>query len=296
MSDHLSARLTTDTNGNVLGQQGHYPYGESWYAASAATKWQFTSYERDSESGNDYAMFRSYVNRLGRFSSPDPIAGSLSDPQSLNRFAYARSDAVRMVDPLGLAPRGAVCLLDDNGDCTGIWASAGGAGGGYLEQEEVAYFNFVSFEFLKKQLRNLFETNAECAHLFGEGDKALGILNKARFTDVSAPGWQPRTTGDRSPPAQAVIRRKDSQGHPVAAGVYFSTRSKDDKVWNGGPFTIYINIAFWALPQGDQLTLLVHEMLHVGLSGTEQGGTALDSPNSPYSYQNIARICGTSWQ
>ena len=33
------------------------------------------TYERDAESGNNYAIFRSYVNRLGRFSSPDPIAG-----------------------------------------------------------------------------------------------------------------------------------------------------------------------------------------------------------------------------
>src|SRR5258708_5207455 len=34
--------------------------------------------ERDSESGNDYAMMRSSVNRLGRFSSPDLLAGSTS--------------------------------------------------------------------------------------------------------------------------------------------------------------------------------------------------------------------------
>ena len=26
-SDHLSVRVTTDTSGNVLGQQGHYPFG-----------------------------------------------------------------------------------------------------------------------------------------------------------------------------------------------------------------------------------------------------------------------------
>jgi RHS repeat-associated protein len=97
-TDHLSARVTTDTSGNLIGQQGHYPYGESWYAASATTKWQFTGYERDSESGNDYAMMRYHVNRLGRYSSPDPLSGSAADPQSLNRFAYVRNDAVNGVD------------------------------------------------------------------------------------------------------------------------------------------------------------------------------------------------------
>ncbi len=101
-ADHLSARVTTDTNGSKLGEQGHYPFGESWYAASSTTKWQFTSYERDAESGNDYAMFRYHVNRLGRFSSPDLLAGLVADPQSLNRYAYVRNDPTNLVDPLGL--------------------------------------------------------------------------------------------------------------------------------------------------------------------------------------------------
>ncbi len=79
-ADHLSVRVTTDTNGNIAGQQAHYPFGESWYASSTTTKWQFTSYERDSESGNDYATVRCFVNRLGRFSSPDPLAGSIIAP------------------------------------------------------------------------------------------------------------------------------------------------------------------------------------------------------------------------
>ena len=83
--DHLSARVTTDANGNVIGQQGHYAFGESWYAANTTTKYQFTSYERDSESGNDYAQARYHINRLGRFSSPDQVSGSPANPQSLAR-------------------------------------------------------------------------------------------------------------------------------------------------------------------------------------------------------------------
>ncbi len=94
-ADHLSARLVTDSTGTVTGQQGHFPYGESWYGSSV-TKWKFTTYERDTESGNDYAMFRTHVNRLGRFSSPDPLAGSISDPQSLNRYAYTLNDPPAM--------------------------------------------------------------------------------------------------------------------------------------------------------------------------------------------------------
>ena len=53
--DHLSNRLVTDSTGAVVENLGTYPYGESWYNATN-DKWAFTSYERDAESGNDYAM------------------------------------------------------------------------------------------------------------------------------------------------------------------------------------------------------------------------------------------------
>jgi RHS repeat-associated protein len=103
-ADHLSVRVTTDTAGAKIGEQGHYSFGKSWYSASTTTKFQFTSYERDGESLNDYAIFRSHINRLGRFNSPDPVAGTLSNPQSLNRYGYVLNVPTSLVDPLGLSP------------------------------------------------------------------------------------------------------------------------------------------------------------------------------------------------
>jgi RHS repeat-associated protein len=100
--DHLSNRLSTNASGTVVAQSGHFPYGEQWYATGSSSKWIFTTYQRDFNSGNDYAMARYYLNRLGRFTSPDPMAGSAADPQSLNRYAYARSDSVNLTDPSGL--------------------------------------------------------------------------------------------------------------------------------------------------------------------------------------------------
>jgi RHS repeat-associated protein len=100
--DHLSIRVNTNSSGTVIGQQGHYPFGESWYAQSTTTKWQFTSYERDPESSLDYAIFRYHSSRLGRFMTPDPIAGSIRNPQSLNRYSYVLNDPTNRVDPLGL--------------------------------------------------------------------------------------------------------------------------------------------------------------------------------------------------
>ncbi|PYU00232.1 MAG: hypothetical protein DMG38_09035 [Acidobacteria bacterium] len=119
--DHLSNRLATDSSGNKIGEQGHFPFGEQWYPvppASPTTKWQFTSYERDAESGNDYAAARYDISRLGRFASPDPMAGSTANPQSLNRFSYVQNDPINLVDPFGLS-----CSLDTTGHWeTGTWS------------------------------------------------------------------------------------------------------------------------------------------------------------------------------
>src|SRR5207302_2025281 len=81
----------------------HYPYGEQWYASNTTTKFFFTSYGRDSETGNDYAMARFYINRFGRFSCADPVLGSPADPQSWNRYAYVRNNPVNAIDPSGLS-------------------------------------------------------------------------------------------------------------------------------------------------------------------------------------------------
>lgn len=110
--DHLSVRVTTNSSGALVGQQGHYPFGESWYSQNTTTKWQSTSYERDSESGLDYAVFRYHASRLGRFMTPDPTPGWRGNPQSLNRYSYVLNQPINLVDPLGLFP----CPLNENGD------------------------------------------------------------------------------------------------------------------------------------------------------------------------------------
>jgi len=108
--DHLSNRIVTDSGGNKLAEMGTFPYGEYWYNASN-DKLLFTTYERDSESGNDYAQARYNVSGLARFSSPDLIAGSTSDPQSFNRYSYVRNQPVMLSDPAGLIPS---CTTLDN--------------------------------------------------------------------------------------------------------------------------------------------------------------------------------------
>jgi len=99
--DHLSARLFTDVNGNNVGEEGTYPFGEPWYNNSATKDWVFTTYERDTETGNDYALTREYANTQGRFLSPDRLQGHVGDPQSWNRYSYVENDPINLTDPSG---------------------------------------------------------------------------------------------------------------------------------------------------------------------------------------------------
>ena len=102
LNDRLSVRVVMDTSGTVLGRQGHLPFGEEIGASGSNDKHKFTSYERDNESGTDYAVNRQYEQNLGRFMRVDPAAGSISNPQSLNRFVYTQNDPINQVDPQGL--------------------------------------------------------------------------------------------------------------------------------------------------------------------------------------------------
>jgi RHS repeat-associated protein len=117
--DHLSMRgVLADTSPSSPAEQGDLPFGENWYGSNL--KWKFTSYERDTDVGDDFAMFRRYQYGYGRFSSPDPVGGSADDPQSLNRYTYVRNDSVSFVDPVGL----------DLSPCDDWWDFGGGGSGG----------------------------------------------------------------------------------------------------------------------------------------------------------------------
>ena len=102
ISDRLSVRMTVDSSGNVIGRQAHLPFGEDFAESGNQEKHHFTSYERDGESGLDYAVNRHNNSNLGRFNSVDPVTAGISNPQELNRYIYARNDPINRSDRLGL--------------------------------------------------------------------------------------------------------------------------------------------------------------------------------------------------
>jgi RHS repeat-associated protein len=98
-----STRAVTNATGTKCFDADYYPYGqENDYDTSCSPTYKFTGYEYDSETGNDYAYARYYNPRLGRFMSPDPLAGAVGNPQSLDRYTYVLNNPETFTDPLGL--------------------------------------------------------------------------------------------------------------------------------------------------------------------------------------------------
>ena len=99
-SDHLGWRVSTNTSGQIVGQQGSYPYGENWYSQNG-NEFMFASYQYDTQSALYYAMARWYDASAGRFCSADPVGGNPEDPQTWNRYPYSRNDPINITDPSG---------------------------------------------------------------------------------------------------------------------------------------------------------------------------------------------------
>lgn len=121
--DHLgSPRITTDEDGEVVSRHDYLAYGEDvaevlgavggrssgqGYGAADEIRKKYTGYERDDESGLDYAKARYYNSYHGRYTSSDPLMASADtkNPQTFNRYTYVLNSPYKFTDPLGLIPQ-----------------------------------------------------------------------------------------------------------------------------------------------------------------------------------------------
>ena len=106
LEDHLgNIDVVLDEEGNVVERRDYLPYGEERVEVSEEsapdTDYGFTGKEKDDETGLYYYGARYYDPVIGRFTSIDPWEGDLTDPQSLNKYTYARNNPIKYVDPDG---------------------------------------------------------------------------------------------------------------------------------------------------------------------------------------------------
>ncbi len=138
--DHLgTTRLTTDGLAKVKSRCDYLPFGDQILAVAAQggrdqipeygcgeadITLKFTGKERDAETGLDYFGARYMSAAQGRFTSPDEWAGGIvdaftgaeisqpgplpyadiTDPQTINKYAYVRNNPLRYTDPTGHCP------------------------------------------------------------------------------------------------------------------------------------------------------------------------------------------------
>jgi RHS repeat-associated protein len=105
-ADQLGTRIITDPGAGTHFEQTTLPFGTALDSESSGSiNRRFTNYDRSASTGLDYATNRFYDSAQGRFTQVDPIgvnSSSLTDPQSLNLFAYTENDPVNNSDPDGL--------------------------------------------------------------------------------------------------------------------------------------------------------------------------------------------------
>ena len=118
-SDQIgTTQLSTNPSGAVCYDSASTPFGyQMVYTPTCAQDFDFAGMQLDSETGNYHTWYRQYEPNLGRWMSPDRVAGSVANPQSLNLYTYALNNPLSLVDPTGLnyCPPAILTTTEDGG-------------------------------------------------------------------------------------------------------------------------------------------------------------------------------------
>ncbi len=101
--DRIGTQLVTFGGSIGTVRQSTYPFGT--LEQGPQSNQVFTSYDRSTNTGLDYAVNRTYSSGQSRFTQVDPIgmaAASIGNPQSNNMYAYVQNMPTDFVDPSGL--------------------------------------------------------------------------------------------------------------------------------------------------------------------------------------------------
>jgi len=90
--------------GEEVDVDGTYRTTAQGYGQSDSVRQRFTGYQKDDETGLDFAEARMYQNLHGRFTAVDPLlaSGKSADPQTFNRYVYVMNNPLMYTDPTGL--------------------------------------------------------------------------------------------------------------------------------------------------------------------------------------------------
>jgi RHS repeat-associated protein len=99
-----TTHMVTGPSGSVIQDQIFYPWGQSKSSLGTWYNQEFAGLDFFNPSdGLYFAPARTYNPTPARWLSPDALGGSVSNPQSLNRYAYVGNNPASFADPLGLS-------------------------------------------------------------------------------------------------------------------------------------------------------------------------------------------------
>jgi RHS repeat-associated protein len=137
-----SSMMNTHQDGNTVSNDVlFYPWGQMW-ASPVNDYFQFFGNIEgwDWEIGEGVTPNRYYPNYQGRWLSPDPLAGNISNPQSLNRYAYVLNNPTTLIDPTGLDCKPGTANCHRPPPCNGMVCADQYYGGSFFEGATSTFF------------------------------------------------------------------------------------------------------------------------------------------------------------
>ena len=91
-----------DPAGGVQWDTTYYPWGQVWQQGGTRQSAAFAGLDWRVNDPLIPSATRELSPALGRWLTPDPLGGDVTNPQSLNRYAYVLNNPTTLTDPLGL--------------------------------------------------------------------------------------------------------------------------------------------------------------------------------------------------
>lgn len=90
-----------DDAGEIVERRGYDAFGARTQFGPATSRYAFTGREDIGDTGFMHYRARTYDTATGRFTTPDPVLGDLTLPETLHRYVYVKNDPVNLTDPTG---------------------------------------------------------------------------------------------------------------------------------------------------------------------------------------------------
>jgi RHS repeat-associated protein len=147
-----SISTASDYTGNNFAERLFYPYGEVWTGIDLNGFNPHKTFAKLPDYDPEIDMYNTpnrHYSPNGRWPTPDPggiRTVTLTDPQTWNKYAYARNNPTTLTDPSGLSPVTATNMAGNESDIAADWNPfwSNGAGPGVEVESEYSREEYLA--------------------------------------------------------------------------------------------------------------------------------------------------------